>query len=354
MPTKLTDFDDSKCPEFEPNSSMTACKYYAAAENELENGFCNRPEFYRCIATTTKVIPLSHSSVQDFLTCHHLYYLKAIRGIQTLDKAKSPALKMGKLWDVVLQKYLGGEIKDDEGNPTTIPEVIQRYDIDPMDVAKVKGIFRGYKALEIQVEPGGNLQAKIDMKIDFEKTWGDNAPVEMLVSGFYDRKYATSFVENKLSGKPDMYLDPYFIQSQVGTYFLADLSMDYCIMEVVRTPQLKAAGAKKKEESPDEFAERVYQDVISRPSFYFMGYNSIKRTYGKKYYRNEFNLEELRSRYLHIFREIFDARVMEGWYKNDRVCNNILPGISCDMVSCCRHNNMSETIYQIRKKKVKF
>lgn len=354
MPTKLTDFDNSKCPKFEPNSSMTACKYYAETENELENGFCNHPEYYRCIATTTKVIPLSYSSVSDFLTCHHLYYLKAIRGIQELDKAKSSALKMGALWDIVLQKYLGGEIRDPEGKPTTIPATIERYDIDPMDVAKVRGIFRAYKALEISVEPDYKLQAKIDLKIDFEKAWGDKTPVELLVTGYYDRKYATSFVENKLSGRPDMYLDPYFIQSQVGTYFLADLSMDYCIMEVVRTPQLKPAGQKKKEESPEEFSERVYQDAISRPSYYFIGYSSATRKYGKKYFRNEFNLEELRSRYLHIFREIFDARVMDGWYKSDKSCNNKLPGIPCDMLSVCRNSNMSESLYQIRKKKVEF
>jgi spore coat polysaccharide biosynthesis protein SpsF (cytidylyltransferase family) len=124
-------------------------------------------------------------------------------------------------------------------------------------------------------------------------------------------------------------------------------------MEVIRTPALKSAG-KNKEESAEEYQERVYQDAISRPSFYFLGYNPKTHRYGKKFYRSEFDLDEIKSRYLHVFRELYDARVMDGWYRNDRVCNNVLPGIECDMKSCCRNGNMSETVYQIRKKKIKF
>jgi hypothetical protein len=301
---------------------------------------------YRCVATTTLLIPLSYSSVSDFLTCHHLYYLKAIRGIQTKDAAKSSPLKMGTLWDKVLQKHLGGKDID-------IPAIIDQYEINNMDVAKVKGIFRAYKALEIQVEPDYELQARISMQIDFEKIWTNGDPVKLLLTGFYDRKYATSFAENKLSGKPDFYLDPFFIQSQVGTYFLADPSLDSCTMEIIRTPQLKQTG-ENKEESPEEHAERIYQDAISRPSHYFIGWNNKTRRYGKKYFRGEFDLVELKARYIHVFREIFNARVMNGFYKNDRVCNNILPGITCDMLQCCRHNNMSEQVYQIREKKAAF
>jgi len=351
--TKLSDFDLLKCDKYTPNDKFTACKYYAECEDPRENGFCNLPNIYRCVAVPGKIIPLSYSSVNNFLTCHRLYYLENIRGIQTLDHAKSNPLKLGTLWDKVLQKYLGGEIKDDQGNPTTIPDVINQYQIPAMEVAKVKGLYRAYKALEIEVEPGGDLQAKVDLKIQFDKVWGNKYPVELLLTGYYDRKYTDSFVENKFSGKPDFYLDPYFISSQIGTYFLADPNLKHCIMEIVRVPQLKQTG-KNKDETPEELQERVYQDAISRPSFYFIGWNSTTHRYGKKYFRTEFDLEDIKARYLHVFREIFDARITNGFYRNDRVCNNILPGISCDMLSCCRTGNMSEAAYQIRKKKIKF
>lgn len=341
------------CDKFKPNSDFNGCLYYDPMSNTTHNGFCKLPDMYRCVSTLSKIIPLSYSSVSDFLVCHRLYYLKAIRGIQIKKPMLSAPLKMGTLWDKVLQNHLGSKITNDKGLLCTIPDIINEYEIDDMSIAKVKGVFRAYKALDIQVEQGGNLQTKITLSINFDKVWGDNSPVTMDVTGFYDRKYPTYFVENKLSGKPEFYLDPYFIQSQIGTYFLADLSLEYCIMEVVRTPQLKQSG-KFKDEDADGFCERIYQDAISRPSHYFIGWNSERKTYGKKYYRAEFNLDEIKSRYLHIFREIFNARIYEdGFYCNDRVCNNILPGIACDLLPVCRHGSMNEDNYTIREKKVK-
>ena len=335
----LTDFDSNICPDFLPDYELMWCTYYEHMESE-ENGFCKKPQYYRCLADIHRQIPLSYSSINDFLTCHYLYYLKAIRGIQIKDHAKSSALKCGTLWDAVLQKHLGG-IDRDTDKPYNIPAIIEKYEIDPMDVAKVRGLYRAFKVLEVQIDPGFELQAKVETKID-----------NVMVTGYYDRKYADSFVENKLSGRPDLYFDPYFIQSQVGTYFLGSPDLASCIMEVVRIPGLKQK--KDNEESPEEYAERTYQNVITRPSYYFIGWNAKTRRYGKKFFRNEFDLKELEHRFKHVYREIYDARRYEGWYKNDRACNNVLPGIVCDMLPLCRYNNFNEDIYQIRERKVTF
>lgn len=352
MPVNLSDFDSTKCPDFTPNQTYEQCQYFDEAKQDSECGFCKKPEYYRCLAHKGQ-IPLSHSSVQNFLTCHHLYYLSAIRGIQVRDAAKSSPLKMGTLWDAVLQKHLGG-IDRETGKPFDIPAIINRYEIDARDVAKVRGIYRAYKTLEIQVDPGFELQSKIDLKIDFGKNWGiAEALVEILVTGFYDRKYPTYFVENKFSSRPDNYLDPWFIQSQVGTYFLADPSLEFCIMEIVRTPDLKSTG-KNKEEDPETYCERVCQDAISRPSHYFIGWDPKTRRYGKKFFRAEFQLDEIRDRFIHVFLEYHEARLFNGFYKNDRVCSNVLPGIKCDMLPVCRYNTMSETMYQIRKPAITF
>ncbi len=259
---------------------------------------------------------------------------------------------MGTLWDAVLNKYYDG-INKDTGKPYNMPEIINKYEIAPRDVAKVRGLYRAYKMLEIQIEPGYELQTKINLKIDFKKVWNGGAPVELMITGYYDRKYPTHFIENKLSGRPDNYLDPWFIQPQVGTYFLADPSLESCTMEICRTPDLKSTG-KNKEEDDETYGERVYQDVLSRPSHYFLGYNQSTHHYGKKFYRTEFNLKELKDRFIHIFREYMEARALNGFYKNDRACSNILPGISCDMINICRYNNMSETQYQIRQRPVIF
>jgi hypothetical protein len=335
----LVDFDQSKCPDFNPDYKFKACLSYDPANSPMECGFCKKTGiYYRCIADTQRCIPLSHSSVQNYLTCHHLYYLQAVRGIRVLNAATSSPLKCGKLWESVIQNYYGGLDKD-TGKPFDIPAIIKDYEIDPKDVQKVRGLYRAYKMLEIQIDEGFEFQTKVDIHID----------KDILVTGFYDRKYPTYFIENKFSGSPDRYLDPYFIQSQIGTYFLADPDLEYCIMEIVRNPALKSAG-RYKEEDPKEYGERVYQDAISRPTHYFIGYDLKTHRYGKKYYRGEFDMEEIRHRYHSIYREIYNANRSGGWYKNDRACTNVLPGIACDMLPLCRQNNFNDKVYKIRER----
>ena len=335
----LSDFDSTKCPDFNPDYAFKACTYYDPVDDRpMECGFCKKVGvYYRCLADVQRCIPLSYSSVQDYLTCHHLYYLKAIRGIQTHDHSKSPALKCGVLWDAVLSKHLDG-LNRNTGKPYDIPEIIKQYEIDPRDVAKIRGLYRAYKLLEIETEPEYTLQSKIFTQIN-----------DISITGYYDRKYLNHFAENKMSGSPDWYLDPYFIQSQIGTYFLADPKLEYCIMEIVRNPGLKSTK-NNKDEDPEVYGERVYQDAISRPSHYFIGYDSKTHRYGKKYFRSEFDLVEIGDRFMHVYREIYQAQRADGWYKNDRVCNNILPGIQCDMLALCRHNNFNESVYKIRER----
>lgn len=352
----LTDYEPSLCPDFNPNNSFGECERYLAAKNPKVCGFCKLDKNYRCIADVRRIIPLSHSSIGNYLTCHYLYYLTAIRGIQTFDHQKSSALKMGSLWDNVQQVHLQPGIVDRmTGKPIDIPSIINQYQISPRDVAKVRALYRAYKTMEVKVEPGFELQSKISLTIPFNKSWGNGYPVEVEITGFYDRLNLNtcSFVEGKLSSSPDRYFDPFFIQSQIGAYFLADPNLLECTMEVVRTPDLKSTG-KYKDEDDDTYSERVYQDILSRPTWYFPGWNNTTRKFGKKFYRSEFDLDEIRTRFLHCFREIHDARIMGGWYKNDRVCNQILPGIPCEMLPICRHGKMSEEVFKIREKDFAF
>ncbi len=335
-----------KCDQFQPRfrekingSGGSDCLFYIEQLNQA--GYCGRSEMYRCLMDVgSKHIPLSFSTVGDFTTCHRLYYLKAIRGIKVRNSQMSNALKMGRLWDSGLQKLLGKEVD--------LNSIVDDYEINNREIAKVKALYRAYKALEIKAEPGYDLQAKFNNVFDCYESEGFMQKV--WVKGFYDRKYPNYFVENKLSSRPDNYLDLFFITSQVGTYFLADPSMEYCVMEVVRTPDLKSTGSYKNEDD-DAYGERCYQDIISRPSYYFIGYNKTSGTYGKKFYRSEFDLEEIRSMYRMVSVEIHDACGFDGFYKNVKVCNSVLPGIVCDFQGVCQHNVMSEIVYQIRTDK---
>jgi hypothetical protein len=375
--------DTSKCPKFLPTFTDQECQYYVYATDSQMNilpgicGKCKLPNAYKCVADITRIIPLSHSSIGDFSICHYLYMLKKIMGIEVRPQFLSTPMKAGILWDGVLQKHLGGNIllrgtRDNNG----VKEIgiIDKYEIDDITIQKVRAIFNAYKELEMVVDPGFELQKKIDIALKINipavsfmapisntdenaiNLWlsrdaqiGDNRGwlFDLMVTGFYDRKYNNYFVENKLSGRPEFYLDPFYIQSQNGTYFLADKNLEYCIQEVVQFPKQKEYT--KRDESPEQLYKRVFDDVLSHPSKYFIGFDREKRVYGKKFYRGEFDLDEIKNGYKQTILEILSCRWTGNWPKRWKSCNNVLPGISCDFQSICKTGNVSETMFQIRE-----
>lgn len=340
-----------------------------------ECGFCKRPGAYRCIADITRIIPQSHSSVGTFLSCHYLYYLQKILGIEVRPPFLSNALKAGKLWDCQKQFHLGvKEIHDHGVVYKNAWDVINHYEIDPMVVAKVRALYKAYKELEIEVDPGYELQEAVNLDYNITLTsssfipsinigkeainlWDERKNQEeskdswtfpLKVNGFYDRKYSNYFTEDKLSGRPEFYLDPFYVDSQCSTYFLANPELEYCILEVVRFPQQREY--KKKEETPEEMFKRTYDDILSRPSKYFIDYNKEKRRYGRKFYRGEFQLDAAVERFKQVTIEILAARWRNGFYRNFKACSNLYPGIQCDYQNICRTGNISDTMYQIREK----
>lgn len=320
-----------------PTYPKTDC--VSRIDDDDRPGFCKRPDNYRCVKEAGVMkLSLSNSSIMDFLTCPYLYYLKNIRGIRINNPHVSRAIKMGRLWDTALQYILGGadNMKKDIGD----------YEIGDFEIAKVRALYRAYKALEVKTEPGYELQYRFNVDIQIPSILPDTFNM-VNINGVLDRKYPTFFAENKLSSKPDNYLDVFSIQSQIGAYFLADQKLEKCVMEVIRTPDLKST-LKYKEEGAGEHEERTYQDIISRPSFYFIGWDKAKKTYGKTYYRSEFNLEEIAERFRIVSVLMGDCTGFDGWYKNDRSCTSTFG--QCEMKPICRYDTMSEEVYKVMGK----
>ena len=360
--------DPSKCSFFQPTFDNHECRYYSYATDSNfqvihgECGTCKKPEMGLCVADITRPASLSHSSSQDFLTCHYLHWLKKYRGIQVKNAHMGNGLKGGKLWDSALQKILGD-------TSINLKEIIDDYEIDPMLVARVRALTKAYMFLGIEVDPDYQLQAKVDLRYTINlqpntfipsvsigpepyALWQDRADgmkeINVHVNGFYDRKYENYFVENKLSKSPQYYLDPWYLMSQIGTYFLADPKLEYVIMEVCQMPQQKSIG-EFKDEDADSLCERIYKDVLSRPSAYFIGWNKESKRYGKKIFRGEFDLVALEERYKQIVIEIAAARWSGVFYKREKMCDNLFPGTPCDYQSICKTGNMTEQKYYIRK-----
>ncbi len=377
----MRNFLDSRlCQKFQPTFDNRECDYYQYSEDDNFNpihgecGYCKQPKAFRCVADVCRIIPLSHSSVSDFCTCHYLYYLKKILGIEIRPPFLSSALKAGTLWDATKQLHLGKK--------QSLRDIINKYEIDDYTVAKVKAIYSAYKYLEIEVDPGYELQAKIDMTYDIilppsqfvpSITVGDNHAKEVVnlwkeaknqaederkwifplkITGFYDRKYQGYFCEDKLSSRVEYYTEVYPLTSQIGTYFLADPNLEHVIMEVIQMPQQKILKETKKrtqEESPDQLYDRVYNEILSRPSNYFIGYNREAKRYGKKFFRGEFPLAEIENSYKQIVIELLSARWTNNFYKNRKNCNFIY-GRPCEYLPICTNGNMSETMFSIRQK----
>ena len=107
--------DSKQCAKFSPSFDNRECDYYQFPEDDAMNikhgecGYCKLPNAYRCIADVTRIIPLSHSSIETFCTCHYLYYLTRILGVEIRPPFLSIPLKAGQLWDQTKQRQLGNE-----------------------------------------------------------------------------------------------------------------------------------------------------------------------------------------------------------------------------------------------------
>lgn len=328
-----------RTPSIDPLGKPVDCKNYISVGKVDDNstrpvGFCQLSREFLCVEDTSGSFPrLSFSTVSDFLDCKWKYFLKHVKGIRTLDPATGDALKMGQLWDVCIQTLVGNIPKSE------IRKTIERYEIPELAERKVKAVYKAFKDLNINIDIMCRPQDRFELSLNYPL-----ANHTFVLTGVYDRKYEDHFVETKFSRSPDYYTNLFNIIPQVGTYFAADPAMEYCIMEVVRCPDLK--GDK---DDLVAYQERCYSDIMARPGWYFPGFNKETRTFGKKFYRSEFNLDEVIERYQDVYYQIADSAYRNAFTKNYKACYRPFP---CDLIPVCLFNVMSEVVYGIKKKPV--
>ena len=322
-----------KCKQKNLIKDSTKCLHYRSS-SDASAGLCSLPNEFRCIeAIENTAMKLSHSSLMNFLRCKRLYYYNNIKGLRVRPEMLSQPLLMGGLYDkyMEMEYNTGKEIEIDKTNMTNV------------SIVKVKTIMRVIRDLELKPQLDGYISSQFhfDCKLD-----------DALVQGYYDRKYSDHFVEMKFTGSPQYYNTAFEIQNQIGTYFLADEAMEYCIMEITVAPQLRLSKKSKKrlvDESPDEYYERVYEAILKQPSKYFIGLNRDKGTWGKKFYRKEFDLKAIKKRYECITTEIRESAKRGWFYQNTTACNMF--GGKCDYYDLCKSDGyVSEMIYTKRSK----
>jgi len=316
------------------------CIYYIDGV-EGEAGFCKQPDKFRCIPSILKSAPrLSNSSIQDYMKCKRLYWIRHIMGIQKKDCFKSNPLKMGTLMDNVVERIYARTEEESSVAITNFNDTAHRIDIDEVSLAKVISIARGYRTL---IQP--NYNGLLGLQYEFFYNLDD----KVVIHGFYDRKYEDRFVDTKFTSKPQNYSTPFHLRSQFGTYFLADDNMQESVVEIIRVPELRHNEDK---ESIDEYKNRIYEDILRRPSYYFIGYDGETETFGLRMARKEFNLDEIKGRYIAISKEIVQRMKTNDWYCEETGCFS--GGFQCDFLDICENEDyMSEEMFEKRVVEIK-
>jgi len=211
---------------------------------------------------------------------------------------------------------------------------IQHSQLNDIQQAKISGLMRAYQDLEIKTKTDGLLDCHYRIHVPVGKNQ---------IVGYLDRAYGGHIEEIKLSARPDFYTHKENVGYQIGTYFMANDQWEYADVFITRVPGLKTGWGKYSGESPQEYEERIYGDVISRPAHYFIGWDRKTRTYGIRFWRSEFDLDEIFSTYVYVLEELQDTLRRGSWYSNNLACH--VPS-ACAYLPIKRTGVVSEEIYQ--------
>jgi len=282
---------------------------------------------------------LSHSSRETFIRCRQAFYLSRIKHISIRNSMLPLPVKLGAIWDKYIEsRYLGVKFMD------KFWSMIDEYGIESdMDVAKIYALIQAHRTLEMEPQyetDDGGIFRGCQHKFEI--------PGEIPIIGYIDRAYSNFIVETKLTARPDFYFQIHNITSQIGTYFLSSPEYKYAVIESARVPGLRTGAGKYSDESPDAYRDRIISEIISKPSYYFLGFNRDTRTFGKKFWRGEVDLDELAQDYVYVNKEI--QRALEdgdgAFYKNRKAC--YVPG-PCFYLNICDTGVCSESIYEVKE-----
>lgn len=282
------------------NSIKTPCNFY------VTTGFCSKPDYFRCIEYMVNNEPIiSYSAMRNFLRCEQLYYDTNILGLERIEK--SDALKIGKYVDSALNRKevdVSGE--------------------EDVWLQKARAIAEGMHTLGI-TKHIVNQDFKSQKEFTIQR---DGFPQ---IHGFIDFHHVSNkfFLELKTTSKPDTYQDKFLIEDQVGTYFLSNSDYQFCVMLIIRIPELIY---NENQENLQKYYNRCLDDIVRRPRHYFIGYNYETNKFGIKFYRQEMNLDELIRRYKWTIKEIQQCAKENYWPLRKGSC--FFPS-KCDFYEAC-------------------
>jgi len=198
-----------------------------------------------------------------------------------------------------------------------------------------------------QVEVIYSCMAELDLipYVEYEVYYSRQVAEGVGVEGTLDMVDGNWMGEMKYTSKPDYYLHSFSAQAQVEFYFfISDLEVASILP--VRQPALRYMEGK---EDVDKFLGRLKEDVLRRPSYYFPHYDPDKQPrWGLKFYRSEFDMDEVERRLRWWFKEIQKCRKYNYWPQRKQNC---LAPFECSYLPLCESGAFNEAIYTIKERR---
>ena len=283
------------------NSIKTPCNSY------IPTGFCSKPNYFRCVEyMANNELIISYSAMRNFLRCEKLYYYTNILGLERIEK--SDALET--------ERYIGTILSQKKIDITGKENSIW--------LQKARAIINSMGMLKI-------TEHIVDQDFESQKEFTIQRDGVPQIHGFIDFHHVSNkfFLKLKTTLKPETYQDKFLIEDRVGTYFLSNPDYQFCIMLIIRTPELIYNENK---ETLQEYHDRCCDDIVRRPRHYFIGYNHESNKFGIKFYRQEMNLDELIKRYKWTIREVQQCVKENYWPMRKGSC--FFP-LKCDFYESC-------------------
>lgn len=268
---------------------------------------------------------LSISQLKQFTTCPYKWYYGYGEGIEIIDEHRSQALHMGKWWDSFVGMRHGEDVEPDDTYLNDTPKA-KCYAL-----ANVADNMIDWSAMP-QVR-----QVKVDMPIANSNRYDS-------IIGFLDGydDVAKTIYEDKLSSDGYRYHRFETIELQVGTYFLGMPEAERCILRAVSLPSQRLS-AKQDGDSYIAYQNRLEKEIAGNVSQYFLNYDFAQRTYGRIFWRADFDLSRTQAQIDAVARAIDFCCDTHTFWANTENCDMFS---GCDYFDICRKNVYNYDIYK--------
>jgi hypothetical protein len=272
------------------------------------------------------------------MRCPKMFFFSNILGLQVKSEYCSDPIKIGNAID----GYITQGIVPNNGS----------VQFEYLWEAKAYAIYEAFNALI------GREQ--VDYSYQGQKEFYYQEDGYPRIHGFIDlhANDSSQFIELKVGKNPKFYTNPFFMRSQLGTYFLSNPKYKKGIVWAIKVPQLMRTK-QYKDESLGDYKDRCVRVMVSHPNDYFPGYDADSKTFGVTFYRTAYDIDEninqyemglegLKNRYRMISWQIQKCAEMEYWYANGNSC---LHPFECNYKRVCETGKIGMEIYEYRKKK---